>query len=105
MFLSFCVLDDFFRMSNNLGIGVFLIHPTVVSVLLSASVERCFVSRMRDFFIRILQVMDEFSSRRQSSDGRQEHIFFIRRLQVMDKFFEETDWLCSGFFFSSGNCR
>ena len=29
--------------------GVFLVHPTVVSVLLSASVERCFVSRMRDF--------------------------------------------------------
>ena len=29
---------------------VFLVHPTVVSVLLSASVEKCFVSRMRDFF-------------------------------------------------------
>ena len=28
---------------------LFLVHPTVVSVLLSASVERCFVSRMRDF--------------------------------------------------------
>ena len=26
-----------------------LVHPTVVSLLLSASVERCFVSRMRDF--------------------------------------------------------
>ena len=38
------VLDDFFRF------WVFLVHPTVVSVLLSASVERCFVSRMRDFF-------------------------------------------------------
>ena len=31
---------------------LFLVHPTVVSVLLSASVERCFVSRMRDFFLR-----------------------------------------------------
>ena len=30
--------------------------------------------------------MDEFSSRRQSSDGRQECTFFIRRLQVMDLF-------------------
>ena len=33
-----------------MGFGVFLVHPTVVSVLLSASVERCFVSRRRDFF-------------------------------------------------------
>ena len=32
------------------GFWVFLVHPTVVLVLLSASVERCFVSRMRDFF-------------------------------------------------------
>ena len=37
------VLDDFFRF------WVFLVHPTVESVLLSASVERFFVSRMRDF--------------------------------------------------------
>ena len=49
-FLSFCVLDDFFRFSKKLGFWVFLVHPTVVSVLLSASVERCFVSRMPDFF-------------------------------------------------------
>ena len=48
-FLSFCVLDDFFRFSKKFGFWVFLVHPTVVSVLLSASVERCFVSRMRDF--------------------------------------------------------
>ena len=40
------VLDDFFRF------WVFLVHPTVESVLLSASVERCFVSRMRDFLSR-----------------------------------------------------
>ena len=39
----------FFRFSKKLGFLVFLVHPTVVSVLLSASVERCFVSRMRDF--------------------------------------------------------
>ena len=32
------------------GFGVFLVHPPMASVLLSASVERCFVSRMRDFF-------------------------------------------------------
>ena len=36
----------------NLGFRLFLVHPTVVSVLLSASVERCFVSRMRDFFYK-----------------------------------------------------
>ena len=49
--LSFCVLDDFnFILFFNLGFWVFLVHPTVVSVLLSASVERCYVSRMRDFF-------------------------------------------------------
>ena len=48
--MSFCVLDDFFLFSKNLGFRLFLVHPTVVSVLLSASVERCFVSRMRDFF-------------------------------------------------------
>ena len=35
------------------------------------------------FFIRRLHIMDEFSSRRQSSDCRQEHICFIKRLQVM----------------------
>ena len=29
-----------------------LVHPPMASVLLSASVERCFVSRMRDFFSR-----------------------------------------------------
>ena len=42
------VLDDFSRF------WVFLVHPTVVSVLLSASVERFFVSRMRDFFLLFL---------------------------------------------------
>ena len=30
---------------------VFLVHPPMASVLLSALVERCFVSRMRDFFL------------------------------------------------------
>ena len=40
----------FFCFSKKLGFWVFLVHPTVVSVLLSAWVERCFVSRMRDFF-------------------------------------------------------
>ena len=37
-------MDDFFSFLNRLGFWVFLVHPTVVSVLLSASVERCFVS-------------------------------------------------------------
>ena len=49
MFLSFSVLDDFFRFSKRLGFLVFLVHPTVVLVLLSALLERCFVFRMRDF--------------------------------------------------------
>ena len=34
-------------------VWVFLDHPTVVSVVLSASVERCFVSRIRDFWYTI----------------------------------------------------
>ena len=29
-----------------------LVHPPMASVLLSASVKRCFVSRMRDFFLK-----------------------------------------------------
>ena len=33
-FLSFCVLDDFFLFFKNLGFWVFLVHPTVVLVLL-----------------------------------------------------------------------
>ena len=45
-------MDDFFRFSKKLGFWVFLVHPTAVSVLLYASVERCFVSRMRDFWNR-----------------------------------------------------
>ena len=49
-FLSFCVLDNFFSFSKKSGFGVFLVHPPMASVLLSESVERCFVSRMRDFF-------------------------------------------------------
>ena len=44
-------MNDFFRFSKKLGFWVFLVHPTAVSVLLSASVERCFVSLMRDFFL------------------------------------------------------
>ena len=32
------------------GFGVFFVHPPMASVLLSASVERFSVSRMRDFF-------------------------------------------------------
>ena len=50
-FLSFCVLYDFFHFSKKSDFGVFLVHPPMASVLLSASVERCFVSRMRDFFV------------------------------------------------------
>ena len=48
--MSFCVLDDFFRFLKNSVFWVFRVNPTVVSVLLSASVERFLVSCMRDFF-------------------------------------------------------
>ena len=40
-----------FPFFKKMGFWVFLVHPTVVSVLLSASVERCFVSSMQDFYI------------------------------------------------------
>ena len=45
------ILDDFFRISKKSGIGVFLVHPPIASVLLSPSVKRFSVSRMRDFFL------------------------------------------------------
>ena len=44
MLLSFYVLDDFSVKKKN------WVHLTVVTVLPSTSVERCFVSCMRDFF-------------------------------------------------------
>ena len=47
----------FFRFSKNFGFWVFLVHPTVVSVLLSASVERCFVFRMLDFLVEVVVVV------------------------------------------------
>ena len=50
-FLSFFAFwMTFSRFSKKLGFGAFLFHPPMAFVLLSASVERCFVSRMRDFF-------------------------------------------------------
>ena len=47
-FLSFGLFFPCFNFF--VGFCVFLVHPTVVSVLLSASVERFDVYRMRDFF-------------------------------------------------------
>ena len=47
-------MKDFFRFSKESGFGVLLVNPPMASVLLSASVERCFVSRMRDFYYSIL---------------------------------------------------
>ena len=49
--MSFSVFDNFFRFFplTFLGFCIFLVDPTMVSVLLSASVERFDVSRMRDF--------------------------------------------------------
>ena len=46
-----CVFGDFFSFFKKIGVlWVFLVHPPMASVLLSALVEICFVSRMRDFF-------------------------------------------------------
>ena len=47
----------FFPFFKKKWFWVFLVHPTVVSVLLSASVERCFVSRMRHFYIKSYEKM------------------------------------------------
>ena len=45
-----------------MGFWVFLIHSTLVSVLLSASFERCFVSRMRDFFSMLFTIFTVFNN-------------------------------------------
>ena len=50
-FLSFYFFGDFFPFFKKIVFWVFLVHPPMASVLLSASVKRCFVSRMRDFSI------------------------------------------------------
>ena len=42
--------------SKKLCFWVFLVHPPMASVLLSASVERCFVSRMRDFLCNFCEI-------------------------------------------------
>ena len=52
MFSSVSVLDFFSLFLIFFGFFVFLVHPTVVLVLLSASVERFYVSLMRDFFVQ-----------------------------------------------------
>ena len=41
------------------GFGVFLVHPPMASVLLSASVEIFSVSRMQDFFSRCHSLVKE----------------------------------------------
>ena len=38
------------------GFWVFSVHPAVVSVLLSASVKICFVSHMRNLFLKIILI-------------------------------------------------
>ena len=83
MFLIFCVLDDFFRFSKKLGFWVFLVQPPMASVLLSASVERCFVSRMRDFcktFQKMLQEMGKsiyFVFAQAKEKNKQKAIYFL----------------------------
>ena len=54
-FLSFCIFEDFFSFSKKSGFGLFLVHRTVVSVLLSALVRICFVSHfyLPGFFIQL----------------------------------------------------
>ena len=61
--LSFSVLDNYFLFKFFFGFCVFLVHPIVVSVLLSASAERFDVSRMRDFlFAELYTVGQVFAS-------------------------------------------
>ena len=39
MFLSFCVLDDFFRFSKKSGFGVFLVQQNMVETMLPDGLE------------------------------------------------------------------
>ena len=52
--LGRCFLGQNVRLSVCLSVCLFTfeVHPPMASMLLSASMERCFVSRMRDFFIQ-----------------------------------------------------
>ena len=55
-------MDDFFRFSNNkiFRYSWSLVLGTVVSVLVSASVGRCFVSRMQDFcYIKAVHIWEK----------------------------------------------
>ena len=48
-FFAFWMIFSVFFFKS--GFGVFLVHPSVVFVLLSASVDGCFGSRLRDLFL------------------------------------------------------
>ena len=70
------------------GFWVFLVHPPMASVLLSASVERCFVSRMRDFFLYIIAI------------GQQvKNIIYMEELALM--VISSKIWEFSPFFMST----
>ena len=59
----------FFHFSKNAGFWLFLVHPTVVSVLLSA----CFVSRMRDYFLlRPMSILPSLMLHMVSENGMEE---------------------------------
>ena len=94
-----------------LGFWVFLVHPPMASVLWSASVKRCFVSRMRDFLKTVLYCFGPYwlfltvfhTSARGSIVGRMQHflmwIFLSHRpifLGILN-FHEMAYWaaLCS----------
>ena len=51
-FFEFMRFGGLFPFLKKPGFEVFLVHPSMASVLLSALVERCFVSRMWDFLTK-----------------------------------------------------
>ena len=91
-------MDDFFRFSKKIGFGVFLFHPTVVSVLLSASVERCFVSRMRDFYPSITKplLMKAIQWAKKHVDFTQEEIDIILQARSSVLIHQDQPWTKKG---------
>ena len=61
-----------------MGSWVFLVHPTMASVLLFALVERCFVSRVRDFFA-LYSLHQDASFELLNTAFKQFFIYFIIR--------------------------
>ena len=67
------------------GFWVFLDHPPMTSVLLSALVERCFVSRMRDFFLARNTLKRAFSGLVDNPTAFDSQAVLISLLDLYDK--------------------